>query len=148
MIRVHRILVPTDFSEYSEKAFAKAIEIARDTTSRVDLLHVIQLDVIQCADIYCIDQDQIKEIKDQMDNSARKQLQDQIKKFTNLGGVEIIPIVRHGVPYNEILAHQKEENIDLIVMSHIGRTGSEKFFLGGVTRNVIKGASCSVLLVK
>jgi nucleotide-binding universal stress UspA family protein len=137
-----------DFSEYSEKALNRAVELAKDSNAKIELLHVINHDVIQCADTYCLDEEKIKEIKDQMDNAARKNLRDKIEKFKNVGGLEIVPIVRHGIPYTEILAEQKEKDIDLIVMSHLGKSRVEKFFIGGVARNVIKGASCSVLLVR
>jgi universal stress protein A len=148
MIRANRILVPTDFSDYSEKALDRAVEIAKDSNAKIELLHVIHNDVIQCADTYCLDEKQINEIKDQMHSAAGKQLKDQIKKFANVGGLEIVPVVRQGIPYTEILAEQKEKDIDLVVMSHLGKSRVEKFFLGGVARNVIKGASCSVLLVR
>jgi universal stress protein A len=148
MIRATRILVPMDFSDYSEKALNRAVEIAKDSNTKIELLHVIHSDVMQCADTYCLDQEQVNDIRKQMENAANTQLKDQIKKFSRVNGLEITPVVRHGIPYNEILAEQKEKGIDLIVMSHLGKSRVEKFFLGGVARNVIKGASCSVLLVR
>ena len=148
MIQAKRILVPTDFSDFSEKALNRAVEVAKDSNAKIELLHVIPDDIIQCGGIYCLDRTQMEDFKNQVDNAAKEQLKDQIKKFAKVAGLEIAPVVRHGVPYNEILAEQKEKNIDLIVMSHLGKSRVEKFFLGGVARNVIKGASCSVLLVR
>jgi nucleotide-binding universal stress UspA family protein len=38
---IHRILVPFDFSEYSEKAFTWALALAEKWRSRLLLLHVV-----------------------------------------------------------------------------------------------------------
>ena len=36
-----KILVPTDFSEHSDRAFGQALDIAKDYSPKVFLLHVI-----------------------------------------------------------------------------------------------------------
>ena len=36
-----KILVPTDFSEHSDRAFGQALDIVKDYSSKVFLLHVI-----------------------------------------------------------------------------------------------------------
>ena len=43
MIRLKRILVPTDFSEHSKKALAYAVELAKTYSSEVVLLHALEL---------------------------------------------------------------------------------------------------------
>jgi nucleotide-binding universal stress UspA family protein len=36
-----RILVPTDFSEYSDRAFSQALDIAKEYYAKIYLLHVL-----------------------------------------------------------------------------------------------------------
>ena len=42
MLKIERILCPTDFSDFSAKAFDYAVSLARHYGSRVFLQHVIQ----------------------------------------------------------------------------------------------------------
>ncbi len=62
--------------------------------------------------------------------------------------VEVVTKVRQGVPYEEILKEAKEQQIDLIVIASIGRSGIAKYLIGSVARNVLKGSKCPVLLTK
>lgn len=62
--------------------------------------------------------------------------------------IPVIQKVTSGVAYEEILREQDEKGIDLIVISSLGRTGIAKYLMGSVARNVLKGATCSVLLTK
>jgi len=53
-----------------------------------------------------------------------------------------------GIPYEEILKFQEQNEVDLIVIASHGRSAIAKYFLGSVSSNVLKGAKCEVLLVK
>ena len=62
--------------------------------------------------------------------------------------LKTFPRVMKGEPVTEILRYQKERGIDLIVISSLGHTGLAEYFTGSVARNVLKGATCPVLLTK
>jgi nucleotide-binding universal stress UspA family protein len=47
-----------------------------------------------------------------------------------------------------ILEVEKSKGIDLIVIASLGKSGIAKYLIGGVARNVLKGAQCPVLLTK
>ncbi|MBK7550265.1 MAG: universal stress protein [Syntrophaceae bacterium] len=49
------ILVPTDFSEHSDRAVRQAVDIAEQHNSKIYLLHVVDR-LQQCAIDYCIPQ--------------------------------------------------------------------------------------------
>jgi nucleotide-binding universal stress UspA family protein len=55
---------------------------------------------------------------------------------------------RDGDAATEILAAATAWNADLIVMGTHGRTGLKRIVLGSVARNVIRHATCSVLVVR
>ena len=40
-MNIHTILVPTDFSEYSDKAFSWALDMAEKWEAKLELLHVV-----------------------------------------------------------------------------------------------------------
>jgi nucleotide-binding universal stress UspA family protein len=148
MLKPTKILVPTDFSEYSNKALGQAIDIAKQYNAKVFLLHVIEEHPIQTVDEYSIGIEIVKELEDKIFAIAKEKMQKQYVKFNQDKNVEIITNIRVGISYEEILKEEQDKNIDLIVIASLGRTGIAKYLLGSVARNVLKGAKCPVLLTK
>jgi nucleotide-binding universal stress UspA family protein len=60
----------------------------------------------------------------------------------------LMTVVRQGVPYEEILKYQSENNFDLIVIASHGRSGIAKYLMGSVATKVVNGAKCEVLVLK
>lgn len=148
MLKPTRILVPTDFSDYSDKALRQALEMGRQYEAKVYLLHVIRADVHQCVVDYCFTEEQMDQIRRGMTEAARENLKKQAAKFPEAGEVEVIMEVKQGIPYEVISTEERELGIDLIVIASLGRSGIAKYILGSVARNVLKGAKCPVLLTK
>ena len=147
MFAPKQILVPTDFSTYSDKALKEAIDIAKQHGSTIHLLHVISI-IRQCSIDYCITSEIMAELEKQSTETAQKRIKEEIDKFPESKAVTIIPEVKNGAPYEEILKDQKEKNIDLIVIASHGTTGFLHHFLGSVAERVTKGAKCPVLLLR
>ncbi|MBP1734814.1 MAG: UspA protein [Deltaproteobacteria bacterium] len=148
MLMPTKILVPTDFSEYSDKALIQALDIAQEYKAQVYVLHVLHEKIRHSLDDYELTPQSIKSMETKMVNGARKKLQKQIDKIPQSKEVEVFSEVVIGIPSEEILKMQTEKGIDLIIISSLGRTGLAKYFIGGVARNVLKGSACPVLLTK
>jgi universal stress protein A len=146
MLMPTKILVPTDFSEHSDRAFGQALDIAKDYSSKVFLLHVIH-EAFHLLDL-TLSKETVRLIKDGAIPWAREILQNHLRGFPQAREIEVETNVRKGIPYEEILKEGKEKKIDLIVIASLGRTGIAKYLLGSVARNVLKGAKCPVLLTK
>jgi universal stress protein A len=147
MFAPKQILVPTDFSTFSDKALKEAIDIAKQHGSTIHLLHVISI-VQQCAIDYCMTSEIMVELEKQTAETAQKKIKEEIDKLPESKTVTIIPEVKKGTPYEEILKDQTEKNIDLIVIASHGTTGLLHHFMGGVAERVSKGARCPVLLLR
>jgi nucleotide-binding universal stress UspA family protein len=143
-----KILVPTDFSEYSDKALIQAFDIAQEYKAQVHVLHVVHEKIGHSIDDYGLTLTSIKRMETKMINGAKKRLQRQIDKFPQAKEVEVVSEVMLGNPSEVILEVQAEKGIDLIIISSLGKTALGKYFIGSVARNVLKGASCPVLLTK
>ena len=149
MLMPTKILVPTDFSQYSHKALSQALDIAQEYKAKVYVLHVVHEKISHSLDDYGLTPQSIKSMETKMVKGARKKLQKQIDKFPqSKEEVEVFSEVVRGIPSEEILKMQTEKGIDLIIISSLGRTGLGKYFIGGVARNVLKGSACPVLLTK
>ncbi|MGA3084546.1 MAG: universal stress protein [Thermodesulfobacteriota bacterium] len=141
------ILVPTDFSEYSDKALQQAIDIAKQFKGKIYLLHVIGIVIPYMVD-YSIDPRILNQVENASETTSKKMLRDQLAKFPDSKSIEIIDDIRRGVHYMEISNYQQEKKIDLIVISSHGKTGLLSHLIGSVAEKVLRSAKCSVLLVR
>lgn len=142
-----KILVPTDFSEYSDAALKYAIDLAKQGGGKIYLLHVVHV-VQACAVDYCFDQATLDMLEKKSSSSADDMMKRQLELFPDAKSIDITTDVRQGMPYEEILNEQQAKDIDLIVMSSHGKTGLLGHLLGSVAEKVMKKASCPVLLVR
>jgi nucleotide-binding universal stress UspA family protein len=149
MIRIQRVLVPVDFSEYTEKVIRYGAEISRDRSSKLYFLHVIDQRIIDAAqelNITAYSGDFVKTVnklvQDREDLLHRQVPQDWI------AGIEAEFLIRRGRPADEIIAAAKEQEIDLIILGSRGKSALSSLLVGSVARNVVNHAPCPVLVVK
>ncbi|HNY71726.1 MAG TPA: universal stress protein [Syntrophorhabdus sp.] len=144
-----KILVPTDFSTYSDKALRQAFDIAKQYNAKVYVIHVVHEKITDTIDDYGITYPSyVKEIEGKMIDEAKKKMKEQIDKFPQSKELEIESDVQIGNISEAILQEEKNKGIDLIVIASLGRSGIAKYLIGSVARNVLKGAKCPVLLTK
>jgi hypothetical protein len=62
--------------------------------------------------------------------------------------IQVRHVILEGSPAEEIIRYATDQGIDLIVMGTHGRTGLERLLMGSVAEQVVRGAPCSVLVVK
>jgi len=123
---IKTILVPTDFSEPSDVALQIAIDLAKQQSAKIHLLHVLRF----------------RQAEDEIEMMQR-----QIAKFPEAKSVEIVLEIRKGKIHEEILNAQTEKNADLVVIARLNKTGSLLTFFRSVTEQVKKKVQCSVLVV-
>ncbi|MFY4813296.1 universal stress protein [Haloarcula sp. AONF1] len=130
-----RILVPTDGSPGSERAFEAAATLARTHDATVHVLSVV--DEHGPTDDWDYDGDSPAAafIESQADHVDTEDL-------------SVTAAVREGVVHDAVLDYGDEIDIDLIVMGTHGRTGVRRFLLGSVTEKVVRLADVPVLSVK
>lgn len=148
MLQPTKILVPTDYSDYSDKALKQALDIAKQYNAKVFLFHVIPKEVDRCVADVCLGDDVYRDIESQMITRAQDELQKQLGKFPQAKELDVTTDVGKGTPYDAILQEAENKGIDLIVIASLGRSGIARFLIGSVSRNVLKGAKCPVLLTK
>ncbi len=152
MKKFKKILVPTDFSEASNRALEYAFTLASALEAAVLLLHVIDGRTLQPLP-YAYDEvntDQYaKHSHEDMAAEVKKVLDEEMQKgVTYDHKLEVTTVVRFGVPYDQIIKTAREEGVDFIVMGAEGRTALEEMFIGGVAEKVARRASCPVFLIR
>jgi universal stress protein A len=143
-----KILVPTDFSEFSDNALTEAMSIASRYDSTITLLHVVGL-TQQCSVDYCLPENVVENVRSETMRSARELVEKQIARVTAGSKVQIVTDVREASsPSEEIVREQKAKEIDLIVIASHGKTGILGHLLGSVAERVTRNATCPVYVVK
>lgn len=140
------ILVPTDFSGYSDKALKEAVDIAVQNKSKIYLLHVID-EIAQCSVDYCLDTAVVMQLEDQSRKFAEEKLQKEVAAIGASKDIEIVFDIRKGDAAEVIVAEQKDKGIDLIVIASHGKKGILTR-LGSVSERVLREAKGPVMLVK
>ena len=145
MVKTFRnILVPYDFTSFSDLAFEKAMEIAKKFDSKLTLLSVIGSDV----DTSGMSWSRAQEAHDEMETKIKEDLR-KIKDASKSENVEIlVELVHNPSSVDGILSYAEKNNVDLIVMGSHGRSGFKKLVLGSVASVVIPKSNCPVLIVK
>lgn len=137
--------MPFDGSEYSEKAYEQALEIAEKFESELTVMTVIQSKI---SDSSGVSLTRMQEIQDEEEGAATamlKTLEDRAKAKNVSFSIKIV----HNPSSSEaIVGYADGHDVDLIVMGSHGRTGLRKIMLGSVANGVVGHTKCSVLITK
>lgn len=142
----HKILVPFDGSEHSERALHEVIKICRglEKEYQVTLMHIVPLSL---KDVHLLlDETDIN--VDGMINRQGEQLLAKAAAELKEAGIKHDIDVKVGDPAQEICIQSKFENYDLIVMGSRGMGYFKELMLGSVSHKVLQNAHCPVLIVK
>lgn len=143
MIKLAKILYPTDFSELSLAALKYALSFARQFDAQLHCLNVVdesyQYWLAMGPEGVPIGPDtglMIKTAKEQMDQFVKDHLSELPKVVTK---------VITGRPFVEIVRYARQQAIDLIVIATHGRSGFKHVLMGSVAERVVRKAPCPVL---
>jgi len=146
MIDLRRILVPSDFSKFSEVALTYGSALAEKFGAELYLLHVVQDLSLFIPDAVAVAPPLVPPM-DQFTAAAREALERLVHQ-SQLEHLRVHGEIREGTPFYEIIRYAKELEIDLIVMGTHGHAGLAHVLLGSVTERVVRKAPCPVLTVR
>ncbi|MRX66208.1 universal stress protein [Maribacter luteus] len=138
-----KILVPVDFSEFSENALEVAAHLASKFNADLILLHMLGLSEA----IFTKNEAQEFMEAQYYMKLAKKRFNEFLDK-PYLKGVKVFEIVQNYKDFNEMNNVVKERNIDLVVMGSHGVTGLTGLFVGSNTEKVVRNCSVPVLVIK
>lgn len=136
------ILVPTDGSEGVGEALDHALTLARQHEAIVHALYVVDQRLSLAADN--ADREDLVATLHQRGEAAV----DAVEAAAADADVEVMEIIREGVPDKVIVEYARQQDIDVIVMGTHGRTGRDRIAnLGSVTDRVVTKADRPVFVV-
>ena len=134
-----KILVPTDGSEFAQKAEKHALFLAKTTGADIYALSVTENNFVNGLPL----DDEVY----QLNQLLKQRSEDNIKEFEEMdetSGIKFHGIIREGSPAKTILEVAEE---DLIVIGSSGKSGFDRFIMGSVAEKVVNAAKCAVLVI-
>ncbi|AMQ19393.1 universal stress protein [Thermococcus peptonophilus] len=149
-----KVLFPTDFSEGAEEAAKRFERVNEMPVGEVILLHVIDEGAIEdlmngYSLLYENEELELKEVEEKLKMKAMERLQSKVEDVKRIFKTEKVkPVVRFGIPWEEIVRVAEEEDVSLILLPTHGKLGFSKELLGSTAMRVVKKTLRPVLLLK
>lgn len=138
-----KILVPVDFSKYSEKALEVAASLAKRHGAEIIAVHMMGLsDAV-------ITREESKEVFEAMYymRLAEKRFSEFLDK-DYLDGLKVTDTVHNYKVFSELNEVAVDLGADLIVMGSHGTSGLREVFVGSNTEKVVRTSEIPVLVIK
>jgi nucleotide-binding universal stress UspA family protein len=138
-----KIMIATDGSVCARLAANQGIELARLSGGTVYAVYVIPKDYFSSR---AVDFDR-ERIYEALRKEGCKALE-YVKGAGEMEGITVEPVLLEGHPADELIRYAEENEMDIIVMGTLGRTGIERIVLGSVAGNVVRHSNVPVLVVR
>jgi nucleotide-binding universal stress UspA family protein len=136
------LLIPTDGSDSAEAAAARGFDLAAQLDAAVHVLSVADSGLATSA-TYVGDSPRIRDrLREQADAHATRLAEEGRER-----GLDVEPVVREGIPAQEIVDYAGEQGLDAIAMGTSGRGGVARVVVGSVTDKVVRTATVPVLTI-
>jgi nucleotide-binding universal stress UspA family protein len=121
---MNNILVPIDFSEYSEAASAIAVKIASVTGAQIHYLHTNE------------------------SKSNNQEIEEKLKAFTSkIKDVKTKTFIMDGVPFDDVINHSEEYDSGLIILSSSPVGAYHSSYTATNVLRITRLANCPVLII-
>ncbi|MFO7526061.1 MAG: universal stress protein [Ignavibacteriaceae bacterium] len=144
-LKINKILVPIDFSDYSKAALRYAVNFAQLFNAEIILIYVVE-PVIYPPD-FSMGQIAIPTVTTEFDERAKEELKklanNEIPVHTN-----VQTVLKTGKPFVEIIDTAAEMDVDIIIIATHGHSGVEHILFGSTAEKVVRKAPCPVLTIR
>lgn len=144
-MKINKILVPIDFSDYSKSALRYAVNFAKLFNAEILLIYVVE-PVIYPPD-FSMGQIAIPTVATEFDERAREEL-NKLAKNEIPQEIRVTTLIKSGKPFVEIIDTASEADVDLIIIATHGHSGVEHILFGSTAEKVVRKAPCPVLTLR
>jgi nucleotide-binding universal stress UspA family protein len=140
-----KILLTTDGSEEADLAATTAADLAKSTSSELEVIHVLDVEPWRFPPD---EQGNYPQRYEELREEARRLRDEQVEKIEAGGGSVAEAHLAVGRPAEEIVAYAQDQGAGLIVMGSRGRGGIRRALVGSVSDSVVRHAHCPVMVVR
>lgn len=138
-----KIMIATDGSICARLAANHGMGLARLSGGKVYAVYVLSMEYFSSMAVD-FDWERIHEALRTEGNEAVNY----VKRAGELEGVIVEPVLLEGHPANELIRYADENDMDIIVMGTLGKTGLDRLLLGSVAGNVVRHSKVPVMVVR
>ena len=138
-----RVLLPLDFSPWSDSAIGLARAVAPQ--AMLVLMHSFSIPFEEKLRFAGVDDDTLGHYRERARSDARDHLHALVDQHSLLPDDFTLRLTEGDAPLH-ILTEARERDCDLIVIGKHGRQAADELLLGSVTRHVLTEAGCDVLV--
>ena len=137
-----RIMVATDGSRPARKAVETGIDIAKLSGAKIYAVYVVVPTTHSARDFGWE-----KAAMEHFRNEGKRAI-GFVEETAKAAGIEVESVLIEGHPADEIVKFAEQNDIEMIVMGTLGKTGLDRFLLGSVAENVVRHSKIPVLVVR
>lgn len=142
-MKYETIVIAVDGSKASEKAFNKAVNIAKEGNSKLVIAHIVDTRTFATAEVYD------KSLAERAEKYAENLLNEYAENAKEAGVESVELSLKYGAPKAAITKEViPEANADLVVVGATGLNAVERFLIGSVSESIARYAKCDVLIVR
>ncbi len=148
---IERVAYAWDGSACAEQAAHALMDWGVFAASEIHVISVADAALPWWADVDTVGEEVVAAAYEEAAEPSRTQHEQLARDMANRlqeAGLEARPERRDGDPAEQIVNVAESWEADLVVMGTHGRTGLRRLLMGGVARNVLHHAPCSVLIVR
>ncbi|WMW21999.1 universal stress protein [Methanolobus mangrovi] len=138
-----KIFIATDGSTQNRKAILHSIELAKLSGAKLYAGYVVDT-----AAFASIPMDSGWEMMYELLEQEANVATESVKKIAEGEGIAFEMVTLEGNPSHEIIEFADNNDIDLIVLGTLGKTGLDRFLLGSVAEKVTRNSKVPVLVVR
>jgi nucleotide-binding universal stress UspA family protein len=135
-------VIATDGSENTQRAISYGIMTAKLSGAAVYALYV--MDTYSLSKSWTAGWETMYEVLKKEGQKATSK----VKECGKASGIEVKEVLLEGHPSTEIIDFAENNDIDLIVMGTLGKTGLDRFLMGSVAEDVVRNSKVPVLVVR
>jgi nucleotide-binding universal stress UspA family protein len=156
LVNFKKLLVPVDYSEYSNLASRYALKIAHKAKADIYFFHASYspaFDLIELTGNPLVQKNLMENVTSSLSAGEKERLEKFIHSLSKLHeskGVQPDKIhseIRYGLAEEEIISFAEEIEPDLVIMGTRGKDKKENSLLGSITESVIKKLRYPVLAI-
>jgi nucleotide-binding universal stress UspA family protein len=140
-------MVATDGSELARKAVDSAIKLAQLNKAKLYAVHVVAPGETKVTQHDPRDAEWEKHMKEHLTTQGREATY-YVETTGKILNVAVEPVILEGNPADEIVNFAEKNDIELIVIGTLGKSGVQRFLLGSVAENVIRHSKVPVFVVR
>ena len=144
-MHIHTILIPYDGSEYSNRAYNYALDLAKKYNSNLVAVSCI-VEQNQPPEMMMLEEENMQLQKQKV---VALQLLSIIESKAEELGINFKGIIlKTSSVTDALLSYAESNDVDIIIMGSRGLGGFKKLLLGSVTSVLLQHSKCPVLIVK